>query len=232
MAFDLSIAPKWKGRYPIMDTAHEGELETMASINQHHYGMEPSKAEEKAWNDYRREQLVEAAAHHLTGMKASHAAGNMEASRKHALMYGLALRQLGHKDLATPPDEVLKASKNTPSEEIGKFKAHKADAYSLAMPGGKEDIPRTERDVKTGSKPTIVPDAAMAKAEHKQVHLPVDHQVGMEVPEGGSNCAKCEYVSEDGKRCANEHFREWNGGPELPKPADRYCCDLFETKKS
>jgi len=58
---------------------------------------------------------------------------------------------------------------------------------------------------------------------------PADHQVGMEVPKGGSNCAKCEYLKEDGKTCGEPHFIKWNGGTgRLPEPSDRYCCDFFE----
>jgi hypothetical protein len=148
MAFDLSIAPKWLGRYPIMDTAHTTGLEWQAAINQLHHGMQKPDAEEKAYKDYKHEQLVEAAAHHLAGMKASSAAGHTDAAHKHGLMYGLALRQLGHKDIVTPPDEVTQHAKNTPSEDIARFKAHRADAFSLAMPGDKADSYRNERDVK------------------------------------------------------------------------------------
>ena len=62
-----------------------------------------------------------------------------------------------------------------------------------------------------------------------KVHYPADHQVGMQVPKGGSDCAKCEYVSEDEKRCSNPDFVKWNGSKILPHPANQYCCDFFET---
>lgn len=57
-----------------------------------------------------------------------------------------------------------------------------------------------------------------------------DHQVGMVVPKGGSDCAKCEYVSKDGKECAQKDFVKWNGSNKLPAPADEYCCDFFTTR--
>ena len=59
---------------------------------------------------------------------------------------------------------------------------------------------------------------------------PGDHKVGMRVPKGGSNCAKCEYVRNDNQDCAQENFIAWNHGPKLPLPADVYCCDFFEIK--
>lgn len=60
------------------------------------------------------------------------------------------------------------------------------------------------------------------------ISYPANHKVGMVVPVGGSNCAKCEYV--DGQNCKNSHFAKWNGGKKIPAPVDRYCCDFFEVK--
>lgn len=60
---------------------------------------------------------------------------------------------------------------------------------------------------------------------------PADHQVGMEVPKGGSNCAKCEYLKAP-QKCGEFHFVEWNGSDTIPAPADQYCCDFFEEKKN
>ena len=57
--------------------------------------------------------------------------------------------------------------------------------------------------------------------------LPPDHQLGMEVPKGGSMCANCEYLK-DPQTCGNQGFATWNGSPQLPSPADQYCCDLYE----
>lgn len=55
-----------------------------------------------------------------------------------------------------------------------------------------------------------------------------DHKVGMRVPKGGSDCAKCEYV--DGQNCKQKDFVKWNGSNVIPVPTDSYCCDFFETK--
>lgn len=52
--------------------------------------------------------------------------------------------------------------------------------------------------------------------------------VGMEVPEGGSNCQKCEYLKDEAKRiCGNPRFIKWNGSSKIPKPVSRYCCNYF-----
>jgi hypothetical protein len=63
-----------------------------------------------------------------------------------------------------------------------------------------------------------------------KIDVPKDHAIGMKVPVGGSSCAKCKYVSEDGKRCSNSYFKKWNEGEKIPAPADSYCCDMYEIR--
>jgi len=57
--------------------------------------------------------------------------------------------------------------------------------------------------------------------------LPPDHQLGMQIPKGGSMCANCEYLT-GYRSCGNPGFIKWNGSPHLPYPSDEYCCDLYE----
>lgn len=61
---------------------------------------------------------------------------------------------------------------------------------------------------------------------HKLPIYPLDHAVGSIVPEGGSSCAKCEYLR--GQNCVEKHFQQWNGGKKIPGPINAYCCDFFE----
>jgi hypothetical protein len=64
------------------------------------------------------------------------------------------------------------------------------------------------------------------------VTVAVGHKMGMRVPHGGSTCAKCQYVSNDKKKCSQELFVQWNKGETLPAPAMDYCCDQFEAAKA
>jgi len=57
---------------------------------------------------------------------------------------------------------------------------------------------------------------------------PQNHKVGMKVPKGGSDCAKCEYVS--GQKCTNKKWVGWHGSDKIPEPTDQYCCDFYEIK--
>lgn len=56
---------------------------------------------------------------------------------------------------------------------------------------------------------------------------PADHQVGMEVPEGGSNCDKCEYLKAK-QTCGQPQYVEWNGSDKIPVKTSKYCCDFFD----
>lgn len=62
------------------------------------------------------------------------------------------------------------------------------------------------------------------------VTYPKDHEVGMRVPKGGSDCKKCEYLRPKAK-CGNDSFVRWQGSDSIPGPVDEYCCDFFETMK-
>jgi hypothetical protein len=61
---------------------------------------------------------------------------------------------------------------------------------------------------------------------------PNGHQVGMKVPEGGSNCMKCRFFNNE-FYCSNGRFQSWNksvhggDGSEIPGDPSRYCCDFF-----
>lgn len=61
--------------------------------------------------------------------------------------------------------------------------------------------------------------------------LPADHVAAFRVPKGGSSCATCLFVSEDGERCTNTYWVNWNrGDPLLPYPSDEYCSDWYVSK--
>src|SRR6266478_6783667 len=129
MAHVLSRLPMWQGKYPITDTAHGDDLQMRSDIYMHMHRLPRHEAEARAHADYRKEQIAKAAAHHWNGMKASYAAGNEEAAKKHGFGYALALHQLGHKDLLNPPPAVTEAAKD-PRSEIANFKGHPGDAFS------------------------------------------------------------------------------------------------------
>jgi len=126
----LDAAPKWLGRFPVVDADHLQDLETRAAIHEFGHKLPRHEAEAKAHSDYRHDQLADAAAHHLVGLTAAHAAGASDDARRHAAMYGVALKALGHDDVMNPPPEVASKAKHTPAE-VYRFKPHRGDAFAL-----------------------------------------------------------------------------------------------------
>src|SRR5690349_1343683 len=124
----MNSVAKWKDR-DILDPADKDDLETRAAIHQFHDALPSHEAEEKAHEGYKRDKLIEAAAHHLKGLTSSHAVGDMETAKKHGLLYKLALKELKHDDHLNPPEEVMDKVKNS-KEELHKFKAHIGDYFS------------------------------------------------------------------------------------------------------
>jgi hypothetical protein len=62
------------------------------------------------------------------------------------------------------------------------------------------------------------------------------HKIGMVVPPGGSNCAKCRFLR-NGHQCALAMWvmapkKDGGGGgsTHLPVSADEWCCDGYERK--
>lgn len=69
----------------------------------------------------------------------------------------------------------------------------------------------------------------LIKLRSGEAQYPLDHKPGMRVPKGGSDCAKCEYLSSDSAHCRNPDWIAWHRGDDkLPYPADEYCCDWYE----
>lgn len=141
----------WLDRYPMTDSAHQADLEQRASIHEFGSKLPRHLAEERAHQDYRREQLVEAAAHHFLGMKAAHATNHADEAQKHGAMYITALRALGHTNSIYPPDEVAQKAKHLPAG-IYNFKAHPADALSVRVHKG-DDKPLAKTEGKVDLEP-------------------------------------------------------------------------------
>lgn len=124
-----ALTHSWKGR-PIADPEHADHLEVVAGLNQFHRNMLPHEAEDAAHNEYKKEQLTEAAGHHLCGLKAALGAGDHDSAKKHGFFYALALKALGHPIVGEPPPEVASKAKHLENSPY-RFKAHKADQFSL-----------------------------------------------------------------------------------------------------
>jgi hypothetical protein len=97
--------------------------------------MPRDKAEGNAYDEYVKRQRLQAAAHHLAGMKAAHAGGDQETARKHSLMYKLHSEALGNEPVGPVHPDVAAQE----SAYKMKFRPHKGDLYALEKKKAPED---------------------------------------------------------------------------------------------
>jgi hypothetical protein len=116
----------WNKRFPILDESHQHDLDARAAVNEFKNRLPRQVAEERAHKDYMREHAIAAAAHHLLGVRASHASGHDEAAAKHGEAYAGAMKAAGLDPFGAPHEDILNHIKaNKP--EVYSFKAHPAD---------------------------------------------------------------------------------------------------------
>jgi hypothetical protein len=127
---DTKAAPLWKDKYPISDAEHVHHLDTLSAIHEFGSKLPRHEAEEKAYEDYKKDRHIESAAHHYNGLKAAHAVGDMETAKKHAVFYSLASKSLGLNPHDEPSEEISNKAKYEPTG-ITKFKPHKSDLFLL-----------------------------------------------------------------------------------------------------
>lgn len=156
-------ASQWMGR-PIIDPEHAHDLETRAAIHEFHNKLPRHKAEERAHLEYVRDQRLTAAAHHLNGMKAAQAVGDMESARQHGMMYELHTKALGLDPLQPPSAEITSKLRGEVAPKVYRFKAHKGDLYALP------DVPQDGLEKHEGAPPPqaqaqdLTPEQHMAEA--------------------------------------------------------------------
>jgi hypothetical protein len=122
-------AASWAGK-PIAHPSHADTLAQDAVINEFGPDKLPrQQAEAKAYEDYVRQQHAEAAAWHLSGMKAAHAGGDLESAKKHSLMYQLHSKKLSHDPVGPAHPMVTAHMSKSPKPQ--RFKAHRGDLFAL-----------------------------------------------------------------------------------------------------
>lgn len=132
----------WMG-HPLLAPEDEHELHLAAALHEFQGGMPRQDAEKRALQDYRNEHHARAAAHHYSGMKASHATGNMDDAKKHHALYSLHLKALGEDPMGPVPEAVRKygaqAGQSERQKHVYRFRGHDADDY-LVQPVTKSEL--------------------------------------------------------------------------------------------
>jgi hypothetical protein len=121
----------WYGNRPVLKDSHIDDLETAAAINEFEHGMPRSKAEAAAYDEYIKDHHRKACAHHLRGMRASQASGDIDASRLHGDAYHHHMAALGYDDTEEVPEDIKALVEDEGRPKHYKFKGHPADQLLL-----------------------------------------------------------------------------------------------------
>lgn len=128
---DSKKQPKWLDRFLVAHPDHVNELEQAAALHEFDSKMPRHQAEEKAYSDYRKQQHLHGAAHHLRGLKAAQASGDQDDARKHSAMLELHAKQAGFDPYSDLPAELQQHLHAEKPEPVHKFKAHRSDLFVL-----------------------------------------------------------------------------------------------------
>lgn len=173
----------WLDRYPLLHPDHAHDLERDAALNEFEHGMDRDKAEENAYDNYKRKQSAQAAAWHLTGMRSS--AG--KESQKHALMYASHIRSMGYDPSGPVPSEVKAHMDSDSFKHPVKFKAHGADGLLFNKVNKSEDIREELAKAVKKAKVTVHPEVARITnilKDFKAGKIPAHEVVGSGMAQG------------------------------------------------
>lgn len=133
----------WQGR-PIVHDSHREALETAAAIKEFEHGFSREDAESEAYAEYAKENHLQAAAHHLRGLRAAQANADMDEAQKHGVAYGIHMGALGYDPMDQVPEDVQALVTAEDRKPAYKFKAHAADRLLLDLADSSKSQPESE----------------------------------------------------------------------------------------
>lgn len=119
---------KWLNKYEILSPDDEHDLERSAAVNEFHKGLSRDESEQVAYNNYRQQQFLKAAAFHLDGMDVAKSNGKTEEQNRHYLMYMQLCKAVGI-DGSSAVSPAIQAFRGT--QDLSKFD-HPADSWVFA----------------------------------------------------------------------------------------------------
>lgn len=114
----------WCGN-PTLSPEHSQELSRAAAAFEFGQGFPRQDAEAKAYADYIKKHLIQAAAHHLVSSRSALAAGDHGTAKKHATMLQLLNQVLTGQEVGPQSPEVMAYVDASPKKI--RYKSHLAD---------------------------------------------------------------------------------------------------------
>lgn len=116
----------WYGKKVLKQSDVDG-LELSAAHKEFVEGASREDAEEAAYQEYTQKQHQAAAAHHLRGMRAAQASGDLSEAALHGEGYYRHMHALGHDPIEQVPDDIKNLVESEEKTKHYKFKPHAAD---------------------------------------------------------------------------------------------------------
>lgn len=91
-----------------------------------------------------------AAAHHLAGVRAAHAAGDRDAASSHGVMYGVLAKTLGFSPTGEPPEDVAAMARDPRQVRVTEFRPHGSDALVLEHLNRQRSLKKAESEEPVG----------------------------------------------------------------------------------
>lgn len=108
------------------------DQEHRAALKEFEDGLPREHAEKEAYEGYLKEHHQSAAAHHLRGMRAAQASGDLDEAKLHGEAYHHHMTKLGHDSMDQVPDEIKALTEDEGKTRHYKFKAHPADKLLIS----------------------------------------------------------------------------------------------------
>lgn len=121
---------KWLEKFDILDQDHEHDLERISARHEFHSGLPREQAEQLAYQEYKRQQMVKAAAYHLDGVDSAKSLGDASSAQMHHNMYQLHCNALAINPLQAVSPEIM--AQRGQSAPLAKFTPHPADSFILS----------------------------------------------------------------------------------------------------
>ena len=121
----------WLDRHRVLDPEHGHDLEAAAAVHEFRHRLPRAEAEAQAYQGYLRDRALDAAAHHLLGVRGAHAAGQAQVAAQHGAAYAGAMQAAGLDPNQAPPPAVLDRARAL-GAGLYRFKGHPADVLWTA----------------------------------------------------------------------------------------------------
>lgn len=171
---------KWNDR-AILDPKHHDDLERAAAGKEFSKKMPRKDAEDAAYAEYKHDQHLEGAGHHLASLRLAVQRGEQTDAKHHNALLKMHMQKLGHSPHQNPPSEVQHAAGRTKVTSTGR--RHASDELVAHGPMGKTErealgcwpMVKADEKASTSPNPSVAPPSGVEAPQVKTPSMPSVH---------------------------------------------------------